>query len=65
MIAEITEKMIEFYRGDIRRINHFMKVYGYASMIGRLESLEKNSVFCRSRYTVFFVWQKLHQNVKV
>ena len=37
--ARIAEKMIEYDCGDIRRIEHFIKVYGYASAIGRLEGL--------------------------
>lgn len=37
--ARIAEKMVEYDCGDIRRIEHFIKVYGYASAIGRLEGL--------------------------
>ena len=36
-IAQITEKMIAYDKGDIPRIEHFMKVYGYAAAIGKLE----------------------------
>ena len=39
-ISQITEKMIAYDRGDIRRIEHFMKVYGYAAVIGKLEGLD-------------------------
>ena len=38
-VAQIAEKMIEYDSGDIHRIEHFMKVYGYASTIGRLEGV--------------------------
>ena len=34
-------KMTEFNRGDAKRIQHFIKVYEYAHMIGRLEGLDK------------------------
>ena len=37
--ARIAEKMVEYDCGDIRRIEHFIKVYGYASAIGRLAAL--------------------------
>ena len=40
MIAQITEKMIAYDSGDIHRIEHFIKVYGYASAIGKLEGLD-------------------------
>lgn len=42
--ARIAEKMIEYDCGDIRRIEHFMKVYGYASAIGRLEGLHSREL---------------------
>lgn len=32
--------MTEYYTGDPARIQHFMKVYGYAGMIGELEGLD-------------------------
>ena len=38
--AQIAEKMIAYDEGDLRRIEHFMKVYGYASAIGMLEKLD-------------------------
>ncbi|NCB91022.1 MAG: HD domain-containing protein [Clostridia bacterium] len=43
MIARIAEKMIEYDRADTHRINHFMKVYGYASMIGKLEGIDEET----------------------
>ena len=38
-IAHVTDAMITYYAGDVRRINHFIKVHGYAAAIGRLENL--------------------------
>jgi hypothetical protein len=32
--------MIAYYRGDVRRINHFLKVYGFARAIGAGEKLD-------------------------
>lgn len=34
-------KMTEYYEGQPNRIQHFMKVYGYAKMIGELEGLSE------------------------
>lgn len=42
--ARIAEKMVEYDCGDIRRIEHFIKVYGYASAIGRLEGLHSREL---------------------
>jgi len=39
MIAEISAKMIAFYRGSLHDIDHFLKVYAYAKMIGEMEKL--------------------------
>lgn len=35
----LKQKMIEYYRADPKRINHFMKVYAFAQLIGQLENL--------------------------
>ena len=40
--AEILHKMILFDEGDARRIQHFLKVYQYASLIGSLEGLPRD-----------------------
>lgn len=42
-IGKVIEAMTGYYRGDIRRINHFLKVYSYAKAIGELEQLEENT----------------------
>ena len=44
MIDELIIGTIEFFRGDARRIQHFMKVYGYASLIGRMEGLDEDTM---------------------
>lgn len=40
MIAKTTEAMLNFYSGDLRRINHFLCVHGLAKTIGELERLD-------------------------
>lgn len=35
----VFHKMIEYYSGDPKRIQHFTKVYAYASLIGKTEVL--------------------------
>ncbi len=42
MINMIIQKAIEYDKGDAKRINHFVKVYTYAKLIGELEGLDKN-----------------------
>ncbi|MBS7006973.1 HD domain-containing protein [Anaerostipes sp.] len=39
-ISDVITKMIEYYQGDARRIQHFMKVYAYAGAIGEQEGLD-------------------------
>ena len=40
-IAHIMKAMIQYYEKDPKRINHFVKVYGYAKTIGELEGLDE------------------------
>ena len=37
--------MIEYYRGDAKRIQHFIKVYNFASLLGRQEQLDEETLF--------------------
>lgn len=43
MISEIATKMIEYSKGNLHDINHFMKVYAYAKIIGECEKLDRNT----------------------
>lgn len=43
MISNVISKMIDYYNTDIRRINHFMKVYAFAKLIGEKEGLDKRT----------------------
>ena len=36
-VADITLKMIDFYKGNHHDINHFLKVYAYAKTLGEVE----------------------------
>ena len=36
-------EMTEFNKGDAKRIQHFIKVYEFAHLIGRLEGLDKKT----------------------
>ena len=40
-IGNIFHEMIGYYKGDVRRINHFLKVYGFAKAIGACEGLDE------------------------
>ena len=40
---QIEIKMIEFYQGNIPDINHFLKVYAFASLIGKQEGLDTDT----------------------
>ena len=43
MIAQIMERMIAFYKGNIHDIDHTIRVWTYARTIGQLESLDSET----------------------
>lgn len=43
MVKNIINEMIKYYNTDIRRINHFMKVYAFAKAIGENEGLDERT----------------------
>ena len=43
IVAAATQKMIEFYRGNLRDIDHFLKVWAMAKTIGELEGLNSHT----------------------
>lgn len=41
---KLIEKMIEYYAGDPKRVQHFLKVYEFAKLIGGSESLDEETI---------------------
>jgi HD superfamily phosphodiesterase len=44
-ITNLQLEMINYYSGDPRRIQHFIKVHSFAKLIGTLEQLEESTLF--------------------
>lgn len=44
-IKELMQKMISYYKGDHKRIQHFLKVHSLAKLIGRNEGLNEDVLF--------------------
>lgn len=42
-ISDAIEKMIDFYKGDLHDINHFLKVWAFAKNIGEREGLDAHT----------------------
>jgi len=42
-IGKVINAMIKYNKGDVRRINHFLKVYGFAKAIGEMENLDETT----------------------
>jgi hypothetical protein len=42
-IGKVIEAMIDYFENDVRRINHFMKVFAFAKTIGEGEKLDSYS----------------------
>ena len=45
MINQLHLAMIELYKGDAKRIQHFCKVHSYAKLIAETENVGKNCLF--------------------
>ena len=45
MINQLHLAMIEFYKGDAKRIQHFCKVHSYAKLIAETENVDQNCLF--------------------
>ncbi len=45
MLNQLYRKMIEFYEGDAKRIQHFVKVHSFARLIGQEEGLDEGTLF--------------------
>ena len=43
--GEIISAMTQYYTGDARRVNHFLKVYGFSKAIGESEGLCENEQY--------------------
>lgn len=42
-IGEVISAMISYNSGDVRRINHFLKVYSFAKTIGQMKNLDEET----------------------
>lgn len=40
-MSEVALAMIRYYANDVKRINHFLKVYNFAKIIGEAENLDE------------------------
>ena len=45
-IRELIVRMVGYYEGDPRRIQHFIKVHSFARIIGRGEGLDIRTMYC-------------------
>lgn len=44
-LAELCDRMVEYYAGDAGRIQHFIKVHSFAKMIAVKERLDETTLF--------------------
>lgn len=44
MINKLAYKMMTYYSGDAKRIQHFTKVHGFAKLIGEMEQLDQETL---------------------
>lgn len=44
LVGDVVNKMVLYFDGDVRRINHAMKVYSFAKTIGELEDIGEDKL---------------------
>ncbi len=44
MISNLLQEMVQYYSGDPRRIQHFIKVHSFAKLIGEKEELDSTTL---------------------
>lgn len=44
LVGDVVNKMVLYFDGDVRRINHAMKVYSFAKTIGELEDIGESKL---------------------
>lgn len=44
-ISAVCQAMIDYYSGDPKRIQHFLKVHAFAKLIGQKEGLDESQLF--------------------
>lgn len=45
MINKLFISMTDYFKGDQKRINHFVKVHSFAKLIGEMENIDEKSLF--------------------
>ena len=45
MINKLFISMTDYFKGDQKRINHFVKVHSFAKLIGKMENIDEKSLF--------------------
>ena len=45
ILDELFLETVKYFDGDVKRIQHFIKVYTFATLIGRLEKLSENELY--------------------
>ena len=45
MLNKLHMAMIELYKGDAKRIQHFCKVHSYARLIAQMENMDEKTLF--------------------
>ncbi len=44
IINKVFMKMVEYYKGDAKRVQHFTKVYAFAKLIGECENINEKTL---------------------
>ena len=64
-LNNLYRKMIEFYRGDPARIQHFVKVHSFAKLIGEEEHLEEKTLYILEAAAMYMILESARRRLNL
>ena len=52
-LNDVCEAMLQYYTGDAKRIQHFIKVHSFAKLIGEMENLSSDEQYVLESFLYF------------
>ena len=64
-LNNLCSMMIEFYRDDPARIQHFIKVHSFAKLIGEEEHLDEKLLYILERQLMYMILESVRRRLNL